>query len=118
MKPIRVKRCEWETIVDTVREHTGDPNLPIRTAISDYYDVCIPSLITDLSFKLWGLYRRIDGIKNETYESYNNLPAFWVNACDVIEQEIARIDKVRADKAQQEQRESMRRLGRKNNGFK
>lgn len=113
MTPIRVQRHEWERIVDAAREHAGDKHLPTWSAMVNYYSVCIPGLVTQLSFKLWDLYQRIGGTRNETYASYYDLPAFWASACGIIELEISRIDKVRADKAQREQRELMRRLGRK-----
>ena len=52
--------------------------------------------------KLWRLYQNIGGTGNETYKSFYDLPAFWVNACEIIDSEIARIDKVRADKTKQQ----------------
>jgi hypothetical protein len=105
-----VRRPEWEQIVDAARAHAGDEKLPIWSALVNYYSVCVPSVVTELSFKLWHLHQRIGGTRNETYASYNDLPAFWVDACMVIDAEIARIDKVRADKAQREQRELLRRI--------
>jgi len=38
---------------------------------------------------LWNLYRRLDGTKGCSYEEYWNLPAIYVEACDIIESEIA-----------------------------
>jgi hypothetical protein len=38
---------------------------------------------------LWNLYRRLDGTKGCSYEEYWNLPAIYVDACDIIEREIA-----------------------------
>ena len=112
MKPLRVAPHEWEKIIDAACEHAGDPNLPLWSALVNYYNVCVPSVVTELSFTLWNLYQRINGTKNETYQSYYDLPAFWVDACAVIEREISRIDKIRNDKTQREQRETLRRLGR------
>ncbi len=104
---------QWEQVVDAARVHTGDKNLPLWSAMANYYNVCVPSIVTSLSFTLWDLHQRIRGTHNETYRSYYDLPAFWVDACKVMDAEIARIDKVRTDKAQREQRELMRRMGRK-----
>lgn len=109
MKTIRVRKDEWEKIVDAACIHADDPKLPIWSAMVNYYNVCVPSIVTELSFKLWNLYQRIDGTKNETYASYYNLPAFWTDACNIIAQEIGRIDKIRADKAQREQRAILQR---------
>jgi len=68
-------------------------NIPIWNALSNYYNVCIFSLITKFSIDLWSLYSHIGGTKNETFASYADLPAVWINACTVIENEIARIKK-------------------------
>lgn len=38
---------------------------------------------------LWNLYRRLNGTSNCDYESYWALPAIYVEACDIIESEIA-----------------------------
>jgi len=113
-----VRRDEWETIADAACRHAGNPNLPVWSAVGSYYSVCVPSVITPLSFKLWQLHQRIGGTQNETYASYHELPAFWVSACSVIDQEIARIDKTRADKAQCEQRRTLQRLGQGKHGNK
>jgi hypothetical protein len=118
MKPITVRPDQWERIIDAARIKAGDPNLPMWSALVNYYSVCIPSLVTPLSMKLWFLYQRIQGTTNETYESYNNLPAFWVDACAVIERETARIDKVRSDKAKQQQASMLRMMGRNRYGNK
>ncbi|MFA7286919.1 MAG: hypothetical protein WC052_04650 [Patescibacteria group bacterium] len=114
MKSLRVNINDWDKVVDAARLHASDPHLPIWSALANYYSVCIPSIVTDLSRKLWNLHQRIRGTQNETYQSYYDLPAFWVNACDIIDAEIARIDRVRADKVQREQRELLRRLGQSN----
>jgi len=113
VKPLRIQQNNWGKIVDVARSHAGDDNLPIWSAVVNYYNVCIPSLVTSLSFKLWHLYHRIGGTKNETYASYYNLPAFWIDACNIIDQEISRIDKIRNNKTQREQQETLRRLGQK-----
>ncbi len=112
MEPVEITADTWPRIVDVVRKRTNNADIPIWSCFVTYYNVCVPSLVTTLSHKLWHLYRRIDGTSNETYASYLNLPAFWVDACDVIDTEIARIDKLRADKAQRQQREIMRNLKR------
>jgi hypothetical protein len=38
---------------------------------------------------VWYLYRRLDGTKGCSYEAYWNLPAIYVEACDIIESEIS-----------------------------
>jgi hypothetical protein len=38
---------------------------------------------------LWNLWRRLEGTKGCSYDEYWNLPAIYVDACDVIESEIA-----------------------------
>lgn len=114
LETLSVTLDQWEQIVDAARQHAGDPNLAIWNAMVNYYNVCLPSAVTELSVKLWNLYQRIKGTRNETYASYNDLPAFWVDACSIIDAEIGRIDKIRADKARNEQRATIARMGRKN----
>jgi len=94
MPVLRIKQEDWWHIVEAVRGLTGK-DTPAWVALMNYYGVCLPSIITQLSHRLWYLHRRINGTGNETYRSFYNLPAFWVDACDVIDNEIARIDKVR-----------------------
>jgi len=118
MKPMKISIDNWENVVVEVRRHSGKPDLPYWSALVNYYRICVPSLVTDLSRTLWNLYQRIGGTKNETYSSYYDLPAFWVNACEVIDMEINRIDKVRADKTSRDQRELIRQLKGKKYGNK
>lgn len=106
-----MQKHEWEKIVVAARKHAGNDKIPLWSAMVSYYSVCVSSLVTELSFTLWDLYQRIDGTKNETYRSYYDLPAFWVSACGVIEKETNRIDKIKEDKNQRQQRQLLRRLG-------
>lgn len=94
---IEVHRDDWHKIVDKAREINGNPDLPLWACVGLYYNVCIPSLVTPLSSQIWSRYCSIQGTKNETFESYQQLPAFWVHACRIIDDEIARIDKIRKD---------------------
>lgn len=118
MEPIKVSIDSWEEIVIEARRHSGNSNLPYWSALVNYYQVCVPSLVTDLSRTLWNLYQRINGTKNENYLSYYDLPAFWVDACTVIDAEIGRIDKVRADKSSREHKEMIRQFKGRKNGNK
>ena len=111
MPTLEVTKSDWWKIVEVVRKRAGKP-IPAHVAMMHYYSVCLLSIITPLSFKLWQLYQAIKGTDNETYQSYYNLPAFWTDACRVIEIEIARIDKIRADKAKSEQNELLKRVSR------
>jgi hypothetical protein len=40
---------------------------------------------------LWNLWRRMEGTKGCSYEEYWTLPAIYVEACDIIDSEIAMI---------------------------
>lgn len=85
--------------------------------MANYYHVCIPSLVTDLSATLWNMHQAIDGTRNETYESYRQLPAFWVSACNVIDAEIARINASKSNKQHQELLAALKRsTGSETNG--
>ena len=116
MPTLRVANREWWRIEEAVAKHADKDDIPSWSAMVNYYNVCVPSIITPLSLAVWNLYQRIDGTSNETYRSFIDLPAFWVDACAVIDREIGRIDKVRADKARREQQALIRRLG--SNGHK
>ena len=106
---------EWWRIVETVREHTGKQT-PIWSCLVNYYSVCVASVATPLSRKLWYLHSRINGTKNETFESYQNLPAFWIDACDIIDGEINRIDRIRVSRDEQKRLQLMNTVGRKSKG--
>jgi hypothetical protein len=108
---VRIASDEWWKIVEAVRKITGK-RTPIWSCLVNYYSVCIPSVTTPLSRKLWYLYSRINGTQNETFESYQNLPAFWVDACDIIDGEITRIKREIENRAEQKQRQSVARLSR------
>jgi hypothetical protein len=65
--------------------------LTIWEACCLYYNLCAPSVITPFSLMLWNLWRRLEGTKGCSYEEYWQLPAIYVEACDIIESEIAMI---------------------------
>lgn len=113
MPTLCVTRDHWWQIVQAARKHTGKENLPIYAAMLHYYNVCLVSVVTPLSIALWKLYQRIDGTKNETYASFANLPAFWVDACTVIDMEIARIQQAKDREDKQQQAEALKRIGSK-----
>lgn len=113
MPKLRVTRDNWWQIVEAARKHAGKPNLPAYACLFHYYNVCLVSLVDVLSMKLWNLYQRIDGTKNETYESYSRLPAFWGDACAIIDTEIGRIDRQRASEERQRQAEAIKRVSSK-----
>jgi hypothetical protein len=111
MPTLHVSKSEWWKIVEAARLRAGKP-LPAYVAVMHYYNVCLLSIVTPLSLKLWQLYQSIRGTRNETYQSFYNLPAFWTDACQLIETEITRIDKVKADKAKLEQNDLLRKIGK------
>jgi len=83
-------RDTWSQLIDYAAVRGGD-KLTTWEACCVYYNLCAPSVITPLSLMLWNLYRRLDGTKGCSYDEYWNLPAIYVEACDVIESEIAQI---------------------------
>lgn len=99
---MRVAPDEWWKIVEAVRRVTGKQT-PIWSCLVNYYSVCIFSITTPLSRKLWYLHSRINGTQNETFESYQDLPAFWIDACDIIDGEITRIKRTHAHRDEQRQ---------------
>lgn len=95
-------------VFDAVRECSGKET-STWSCVIDYYSICIPSLVTDFSAKIWNLYQRIDGTKNETYKSYRELPAFWVDACMVIDNTIHKLEKAKMSKDKRQQDALLRR---------
>lgn len=93
MPPTMVTLKTWPELIKIVRKK-AKKNVPIWKCVREYYNLCTIPLVTGLSRQLWHLYSHIDGTNNETYESYGKLPAFWVHACEVIEDEL---DKLRKD---------------------
>ena len=80
-----------------MRERAGE--MPDGYAVGVYFNVCIPSLVSDLSLDLWSLYNHLSGTKNETFKSYIRLPAIYVEAVEIIEAELERIRRIREQNA-------------------
>lgn len=58
-----------------------------------YYNVCPESVVTPFSAFLWSTWKRANGTNNCSYQEYWDLPAIYVDACEVIESEIAMCQK-------------------------
>ena len=87
--------------------------MPIWSCLVNHYSVCIPPIISELSLKLWNLHQRLNGTRNENYCSYMNLPAFWVDACSIIDEEISRIDRAKQSKNTKLEHQLLKQLGNK-----
>ena len=90
MVPIVITRDTWSNLADTAVERAGQ-SISIWEACCVYYNLCAASVITSFSLSLWNLWRRLDGTKGCTYSDYWRLPAIYVEACEVIESELATI---------------------------
>jgi len=90
MVPMVITRDTWDNLADVAIVRTGQP-LSIWEACCVYYNLCATSVITSFSLNLWNLWRRLDGTKGCTYSDYWELPAIYVEACEVIESELATI---------------------------
>ena len=95
MPEIRVSKDSWYRAVETVREFANDPDVPVWICLAEYYQLCIPSVVTRESLILWRLYHDLDGFSRESYESYMRLPARIVDAFSTIKGEIDRIERIR-----------------------
>lgn len=95
MPELRVTRDTWPQAIDAVRDFADDKNIPVWACVTQYYDLCVPSIVSDRSLFAWQLYHDLDGFKNETFESYMKMPALLVDAFHVIKGEIARIEHIR-----------------------
>ena len=103
MPDVEITRDTWPKLIDVVRKKAGSEQ-PVWKCVGVYYSVCIVSLITLESREMWQLYQDIGGLKNETFDSYLQLPAPWIAACRVISSEIDRIDRVRQRKVERKSR--------------
>lgn len=77
--------------MDFVRQERRDPNIPEFKAVGHYYNLCIPSVLPPIFYEMVQLYKWLDGLKNETYESLLRLPAIYVYSCDIIKEELQKI---------------------------
>ena len=78
---------------DAINEaHKLDPNLPDWQCL-DLYSICKRGIITPLSAELFRLYRVLNGTgRIATPRQYDELSAIYVDACDVIEKEMRRLE--------------------------
>ncbi len=81
-----------QPLIDEVHKLVDDYKIPDYECITDYYNVCAYSLITNLSWKLLQRYNRVWRHNNETDTSYNDCPAIMEEAMDIIEPEKSRIE--------------------------
>jgi len=81
-----ITRDSWYSMVDVV--HQRGP-LAIWRAVL-LWRVCITSLITPLSWSLWQVYQACDGLKRvPSPQQFFELPSIYVDACNVIDSELA-----------------------------
>jgi hypothetical protein len=99
MPSLTVTRGDWWKIVDAARAKAGDENIPAWVCLVHYYPLCIPSLASPFTRLAWRLWNDLEGFKHEDHSSYMALPAVLVDSFEAINAEIARIDRVRAQKA-------------------
>lgn len=109
MEPIRIYKNEWWKLIEAIEARVGKRDLPLWSTLINYYGICIDSLVTPLSRTLWNMYQRINGTQNERYETYLELPAFWVDACDIVRNECARIDRIRQEQETRQMKAQMNR---------
>ena len=98
MVDVTITEDNWTNIIDEVRK--VNPKASVRECLLDYYPVCINHIISPLSRELWSMYCAIGGLKNETYQSYMELPQTVYEGFSIIQREIDKIDKSRQSKQQ------------------
>jgi hypothetical protein len=108
-EPVKVQKDQWYTIVEAARKKTGE-DTPEYQCLAHIYNVCLVPLFTQFSIDLWNLYNSVNGMKNESFASYKELPAIWVEACAVINSEVARIDAQRKKSDEQKQAQWLRNM--------
>jgi hypothetical protein len=77
----------------------GNPDYPPLQCFLQY-GVCPAGAITPLSQELWRLYNACDGTRRcQNPADFYELPAIYVDACQVIDADLERIRKIRAKDA-------------------
>lgn len=89
MPEVTITRDNWWPLVEMVREK--NKKVPVWVAITEYYNICVESLLDPLSKSIFEMYHRLNGMQNENFETTLRLPAVYVAGCDCIKAEISRI---------------------------
>lgn len=111
LTPVDLDREEWAVCVDRVSQLVGRATPPI-VALTLFYDVCVESLITPLSWQLAKLNQRVWSKAADSSEEYLNSPCIREDAEDVITSELNEINRVKA-KAQENERKALeKKMGR------
>lgn len=81
---------EWPKVVRAVRLRSGDQ--PDWKCLAGYYNVCITSIMSPEIAALWRMYVRSGRGRNETCESYLEMPAIVADAFEVLDDETRKIE--------------------------
>ena len=94
MPTVKVRKDDWFKIVETARAKLGE-RLPPDRALW-LYSLCPVSLFTPLSIEFWNLYQNLDGTRRlRTPGEYYAQPAIWIMGCQIIDRDLARIERER-----------------------
>lgn len=86
---LEVSDDNWTTIGGSVRGAFGH-DIPEYECFL-HYGVCPIGIVSDASLELWRLYNVTGGLHAQSPSGYYGLPALWVEACTVIEDELRRL---------------------------
>ena len=98
METIVITDGDLQPLFDAVNEKAGKVQAKWK-ALAGYYNICIQSVITEYTMRMWQLYQFTNGLSNETYNSFMELPIKTVEAVNVIRSEVNRIEQLRANDA-------------------
>lgn len=101
----------WEVCVASVSKVVGRPT-PMIVALTLFYDVCVESLITPLSWQLMKLYQRVWSKAADSSEEYLNAPCIREDAEDVIASELNEINRVKAKAEENKMKSLEKKLAR------
>jgi hypothetical protein len=94
MTPVAMRgRSEWTKVVDAVEARAG--RQPEWKCLVGYYSVCVESVVSDLSAMLWKMYVRTNKGRNETYDSFLDLPAIVADGYEVIDAEMSKLERIK-----------------------
>lgn len=90
MPSMYVTADNWYQLADVAEQRAGC-SLTTWEGCCVYYNLCAASVVTHFSIGTLNLWKRLNGINGCNYEEYWQLPALYVEICELIETEIVTI---------------------------
>jgi len=89
-------RDDWHLVVEAVEKRAGKQ--PPWKCLTGYYNVCVASIVAPESMVLWQMYMRSGRGRNETWQSYLDMPAIVAEAFELFDVEVNMLERMREKK--------------------